>query len=77
MTDDVEFMLLACDGIWDVMTNQEVVNFIRARIVHGMEPEAVSISFTTFCIIFCLSKDVVYDLNSQLKLKSYKERKDN
>lgn len=43
MTDDVEFMLLACDGIWDVMTNQEVVNFIRARIVHGMEPESVSI----------------------------------
>ena len=26
-----DFMVLACDGIWDVKTNQEVVDFLRER----------------------------------------------
>ena len=25
---DTEFMIIACDGIWDCFTNQEAVNFI-------------------------------------------------
>ena len=27
-----EFMVLACDGIWDCMTNQQVVDFVRERM---------------------------------------------
>lgn len=27
-----DFMIIACDGIWDVMTSQAVVDFIRARL---------------------------------------------
>ena len=26
---DTEFLIIACDGIWDCMTNQEAVNFIK------------------------------------------------
>lgn len=26
--------MLACDGIWDVMTNEEVVDFVRTRLIH-------------------------------------------
>jgi serine/threonine protein phosphatase PrpC len=26
------FVLLACDGIWDVMTNEEVASFVTDRI---------------------------------------------
>mmetsp|Transcript_85132 Transcript_85132/g.197952 ORF Transcript_85132/g.197952 Transcript_85132/m.197952 type:complete len:385 (+) Transcript_85132:102-1256(+) len=27
-----EFMVLACDGVWDVLTSQQVVDFIRPRL---------------------------------------------
>lgn len=30
--DEDEFMLLACDGIWNSMTSQDVVDFVRERI---------------------------------------------
>ena len=28
----VEFIVLASDGVWDLMTNQEVVNFVKSRM---------------------------------------------
>lgn len=42
ITSDHEFIVLACDGIWDVLTNQEVVTFVRSRIAQGMQPDMVS-----------------------------------
>jgi serine/threonine protein phosphatase PrpC len=27
-----EFMVLACDGVWDVMSNEDLVEFIRSRL---------------------------------------------
>lgn len=29
---DDEFLVLACDGVWDVMTNQDICDFISARM---------------------------------------------
>lgn len=34
ITEEWEFVILACDGIWDVMTSEEVVNFVRTRLAH-------------------------------------------
>jgi serine/threonine protein phosphatase PrpC len=32
ITEDWEFVVLACDGIWDVMSNEEVIEFVRIRL---------------------------------------------
>lgn len=32
LTPEDEFVVLACDGVWDVMTNQQVVDFVRPRL---------------------------------------------
>lgn len=29
ITDQDEFIVLACDGVWDVMTNQEVCDLVH------------------------------------------------
>lgn len=31
LTNNDKFMVLACDGLWDVMCNQEVVNYVLSR----------------------------------------------
>jgi protein phosphatase 2C family protein 2/3 len=45
VTPDLEFLVLACDGIWDVLTNQEVIDFVRMRVANKMEPEIVGGNF--------------------------------
>jgi len=32
-SDEDEFLILACDGVWDVMTNEEVVSYINSRLL--------------------------------------------
>ncbi|KAI9282675.1 phosphatase 2C-like domain-containing protein [Sporodiniella umbellata] len=32
LSEQDEFVVLACDGIWDCMTNQQVVNFVRQHL---------------------------------------------
>lgn len=53
LTEDVLFTVLACDGIWDCMTNQEVVDFVQIRAAEGKE-------LTTICeemMDWCLAPD--------------------
>ncbi|CAM8937413.1 unnamed protein product [Rhodiola kirilowii] len=32
LCDDDEFLVLACDGIWDCMSNQQLVDFVREKL---------------------------------------------
>ncbi|KAK5643526.1 hypothetical protein RI129_007371 [Pyrocoelia pectoralis] len=50
ITPDWEFIVLACDGIWDVMTNDEVVAFVRQNIAAGVDPEDICESIMMQCL---------------------------
>ena len=32
LTSDCDFMIIACDGIWDCKTNQEACDFVSERL---------------------------------------------
>ena len=32
-----QFIVIGSDGLWDVMTNQKVVDFVHAQLVHGIQ----------------------------------------
>ena len=37
VTGEEEFLVLACDGIWDCLSNQQVVDFVRRSLSQGKE----------------------------------------
>ncbi|XP_014465317.2 protein phosphatase 1G [Alligator mississippiensis] len=37
INDDHDFMVIACDGIWNVMSSQEVVDFVQSKITQKDE----------------------------------------
>ncbi|XP_058020617.1 protein phosphatase 1G isoform X2 [Ahaetulla prasina] len=37
INDDHDFMVIACDGIWNVMSSQEVVDFVHSKITQKSE----------------------------------------
>ncbi|KAL7303286.1 hypothetical protein TKK_0004478 [Trichogramma kaykai] len=39
ITEDWEFVVLACDGIWDVMSSEAVIEFIRTRFAESANIE--------------------------------------
>ena len=45
-----EFVVVACDGIWDVMSNEAVVGFVRSRLLRGVQPHAVCEMLMDTCL---------------------------
>lgn len=50
ITPEVLFMVMACDGIWDCMSNQEVVNFVQKRIVDGKDLQTICEELMDWCL---------------------------
>ena len=48
--DDTHFMVIACDGIWDCMSNQEVVDFVSTRLVENKELKQIAEELMDFCL---------------------------
>ena len=47
---DDYFMILACDGIWDVMSIGDVSDFIRAKLVEGLSLSEICNSLIHHCL---------------------------
>ncbi|XP_015120316.1 protein phosphatase 1B isoform X2 [Diachasma alloeum] len=45
-----EFLVLACDGIWDVMTNEDLCDFIYSRLLLTDDLEAVTNQVIDTCL---------------------------
>ncbi|XP_019618557.1 PREDICTED: protein phosphatase 1B-like [Branchiostoma belcheri] len=49
-TDNDEFVVLACDGIWDVMSNDEVCDFVRSRMQLTDNLESIANQVVDTCL---------------------------
>ncbi|KAK4305279.1 hypothetical protein Pmani_022838 [Petrolisthes manimaculis] len=48
--DQDEFLVLACDGIWDVMTNEDLCAFVRSRLLLSDDLEAITNHVVDTCL---------------------------
>jgi len=49
-SEDDDFLVLACDGVWDVMSNEEVVSFVCERLGKNEEPGDVADALLDLCL---------------------------
>lgn len=47
---DWEFVIVACDGIWDVMGNQEALDFVRDRLAAGLSVASICEDMLSHCL---------------------------
>lgn len=45
-----EFLVLACDGVWDVMTNEDLCAFVRSRLLITDDLEAITNQIVDTCL---------------------------
>ncbi|BGP58223.1 Protein phosphatase 2C 2 [Rhodotorula sphaerocarpa] len=49
-TPEDEFVVIACDGIWDVLTSQQVIDFVRLAISQGKSLQTVCEEMLDRCL---------------------------
>ncbi|XP_030763642.1 probable protein phosphatase 2C T23F11.1 isoform X2 [Sitophilus oryzae] len=50
ITQDWDFLILACDGIWDVMSDEDVMYYVTENIANGLESELICENLMMKCL---------------------------
>jgi protein phosphatase 2C family protein 2/3 len=50
LDENVHFAVLACDGIWDCMSSQQVVDFVLRRVAVGKELSVICEEMIDYCL---------------------------
>ncbi|KIK96471.1 hypothetical protein PAXRUDRAFT_305841 [Paxillus rubicundulus Ve08.2h10] len=50
VTEEDEFLVLACDGIWDCLSSQQVVDFIRLKVSEGKQLSEIGEEICDHCL---------------------------
>ncbi|TFK74804.1 PP2C-domain-containing protein [Pluteus cervinus] len=50
ITEEDEFLVLACDGIWDCLSSQQVVDFVRLQVSLGKELSEIGEMMCDHCL---------------------------
>ncbi|EIM86041.1 PP2C-domain-containing protein [Stereum hirsutum FP-91666 SS1] len=50
ITDDDEFLVLACDGIWDCLSSQQVIDVVRLQIYEGKDLPEICENICELCL---------------------------
>ncbi|KAH7885274.1 PP2C-domain-containing protein [Phlebopus sp. FC_14] len=50
LSSEDEFLVLACDGIWDCLSSQQVVDFIRLKVSEGKELSEIGEMMCEHCL---------------------------
>ncbi|EJU03102.1 PP2C-domain-containing protein [Dacryopinax primogenitus] len=50
ISEEDEFIVLACDGIWDCMSSQSVCDYVRRHVAHRMPLGKICESLVDYCI---------------------------
>ena len=61
---DDEFLVLACDGIWDVMTNEDLCKFINQQMSVTDDLEKIAASVVDHCLFKVLHSHTIYRRSS-------------
>ncbi|XP_062227415.1 probable protein phosphatase 2C 42 [Phragmites australis] len=57
ITDDTEFLVIACDGIWDCMTSQQLVNYVTIYMNNNVDLWRICESLLSHCLAQPRGKD--------------------
>lgn len=49
-TEEDEFLVLACDGIWDCLSSQQVIDFVRHHVATGTDLTEIGKKICDYCL---------------------------